>query len=62
MINNGVNGYIYSSKDVNGLLNILLSLDKEKFAAIGEKAHLDVMDYYSVEKNMVAIRETMGNS
>ena len=62
LINNGINGYIYSSKDVNGLLNILLSLDKEKFAVIGEKAHSDVKDYYSVEKNMIAIREAMANS
>lgn len=62
IIKNGVNGYIYSSRDVNGLLNILLSLDKEKFAAIGEKAHSDVTDYYSLEKNMVAIREAIVNS
>lgn len=55
LIKNGINGYMYEANNAQKLADIILSLDKNKFEAIGNQAKIDVLENYSIKKNLETI-------
>lgn len=57
IIDNGVNGFMYKANDAVELARILLSLNRDDFASIGEKAHETVAKNYSIQRNIESLNE-----